>query len=246
MATSARHRRDLAARPRPGLRSPRLLLGLAVLLAVGALLAALWWRGDGSTVETGTAPAAGPVRLGPGDLLDVGDMKAAWPGPWAVLRTGEPADFERPLVGCTRTVSPVADPASAQVRWSIHAPPQSDGPALSQVLAAARDQEAAGAAVDRVRSWMADCPPATPGQVGTRTARVLRELPAALGFLAEVRWVSPDSEAYEQVAVGRAGSVVVLLSYGEYGPSGLAPRAPDPTPLLAAFDRAVDKAGRAG
>jgi hypothetical protein len=92
---------------------------------------------------------------------------------------------------------------------------------------------------------MSDCPPALAGETGTRTASVLRELPSAHGFLALVRWSAPGSEAYELVAAGRVGDVVVLLSYGEYGPSGLAPRTPDPTRLLEAFDRAVDKARRA-
>jgi hypothetical protein len=243
MATDARHRRDVGpVLPRPRRRD----FGLLTALVVGLVLAVLapvayWWRDGGrTTVETGTPPA-GPVEVGPGDLLGVRDMKAVWPGPWAVLRTGEPADFERPLISCAGAVSPVPDPVSAQARWSIHAPPQSDGPALSQVLAAARGPRRAGAAVDRVRAWMAGCPPARAGETGTRQARVLRELPEVHGFLAEVRWVSPDSEAYDLVAVGRVDSVVVLLSYGEYGPSGLAPRTPEPGPVLDALDRAVDK-----
>jgi hypothetical protein len=237
MATDARHRRDAT--------DARLVLAVVLVVAVLAL-AAYWWRdGREATVETGTAPA-GPVQIGPDDLLGVGDMKAVWPGPWAVLRTGEPADFERPLVGCTEAVSPVADPDSAQARWSIHAPPQSDGPALSQVVAATGDPATARAALDRARAWMTGCPPNRAGETGTRRATVLRELPSVDGFLAQVDWSSPDSEAYELVAVGRVDGMVVLLSYGEYGPSGQIPRTPDPSRLLDAFDRAVDKARRAG
>jgi hypothetical protein len=249
MATDARHRRDLgAAEPRPPQRrSSGALVALGIVLVLVAVAAYWWGRSGESTVETGTAPPSGSGRIESADLLGVPDLKAVWPGPWTVVRTGEPADFDRPLVGCTDAMSPVPDPVGALARWSIHAPPQSDGPALSQVLAAARDPAGAAAAVDRVRGWMTSCPPVRPGESGgTRQAVVLRKLPSVDGFLAQVTWRSEHSEASELVAVGRVASLVVLVSYGEYGPTGLLAIEPDPGPLLAAFDRAVDKARRAG
>lgn len=242
MVTGAQHRRDVETVERRGsLRGRRTVLVLLVLVIAGVVVAAyLWWGRDRPTT-VGTTDA--PVEVQVADLLGEADMKAAWPGPWAVLRTGDPQRFERPLIGCTRAVSPVADPVSAQVRWSIHAPPQSDGPALSQVLAAARSEQLASAAVELVRAWITECPSTVAGQEGTREATVRRELPDAKGFLAEVRWSSPDVETYEQIAVGRAGTVVVLLSYGQYGPAGLDQGDPDLGPILEAFDRAVDKLG---
>lgn len=242
MVTGAQHRRDVETVERRGsLRGRRTVLVLLVLVIAGVVVAAyLWWGRDRPTT-VGTTDA--PVEVQVADLLGEADMKAAWPGPWAVLRTGDPQRFERPLIGCTRAVSPVADPVSAQVRWSIHAPPQSDGPALSQVLAAARSEQQASAAVELVRAWITGCPSTVAGQEGTREATVRRELPDAKGFLAEVRWSSPDVETYEQIAVGRAGTVVVLLSYGQYGPAGLDQGDPDLGPILEAFDRAVDKLG---
>jgi hypothetical protein len=221
-------------------------LAVALLLVTGGG-AMLWWSFDASR-PVGTGPAQGadqavPVRNA---LLDVADLEAVWPGPWVVLRTGGPDAFERPLVGCARAVSPLPAPADVRVRWAIHAPPRSDGPALTQVVGAAGDAAAAADAVRRVRGWLDHCPPARPGESGARAAVVLREMAAVDGFLAWVRWASEQSESSELVAVGRSGALVVVLSYGEYGPRGLATRAPDPTPLLEAFDRVVDRAERAG
>lgn len=245
MVTGAQHRRDVETVERRGaLRGRRTVLVLAVLVIAGVVVAAyVWWGRDRATTVGTTAPTDVPVEVQVADLLGEADMKAAWPGPWAVLRTGDPQRFERPLIGCTRAVSPVVDPVSAQVRWSIHAPPQSDGPALSQVLAAARSEEQASDAVELVRAWITECPSTVAGQEGTREAAVVRELPDTKGFLAEVRWSSPGVETYEQIVVGRAGTVVVLLSYGQYGPAGLDRGEPDLGPILEAFDRAVDKLG---
>lgn len=243
MATGTEQDPDLGSVDvRPGLGARRAVLVLLVIV-LAASGVALWWDSSReSSVET--TPAVTPVRLAVGDLLGEVDMQAAWPGPWAVLRTGEPQTFERPLVGCTRTVSPVDDPVSALARWSIHAPPQSDGPALSEVLAAARTEERAGAAVERVRSWITECEMPVPGPPGgTRETAVVRDLPDVQGFLAEVRTSNPDVETYEQIAVGRVGTVVVLLSYGQYGPPGLGQGKPEYDPLLTALDRAVDKLG---
>lgn len=230
-----RHRRQPASPVRR--RGLPLVAAVLVLAVVGLTLAVSWWR-DGGTVRTEGRPATAPVTQA--QLLGVADLQAVWPGPWAVMRTARPSDFDRPLVGCAPAVSPLDGARSSWVRWAIHAPPQADGPALTELIARAADDPAAAAGVQRVRAWMTSCPPASATEGGSRTASLLRELPAASGFLAQVHRVTPDYETYEQVAVGRVGDIVVLVSYGEY-PGPLGHPAPDPSRILAAFHRAITK-----
>jgi hypothetical protein len=209
---------------------------LAVIVLAGVAVLVPWWTGHEATVRT----SGGASTVTRAQLLDVADLTAVWPGPWQVVRTARPEAFDRPLVGCGRASSPVDRPGTGWARWSLHAPPDSDGPGFTELVHPAGSSAAAGAAVAQVRTWLAECP--TRVVDGQQSATVLRDLPRDHGFLAQVHRVTSDYETYEQMAVGRVGDVVVVVSYGEY-PGTPGHVAPDPARVEEVFHRAVDKLG---